>query len=228
MTTMHDWPGVAAPQIDRWILSADLGQTGDPTAITVAHHVVTPLDRWTPIREREYWKQERTETIDALHIERLPLNMSYVDQVRHIRTLLIRPPFDRLKPDFLIDSTGVGKGVADLFDALHVKPIRVTISSGLETNQHGAYEFTVPKQELISSLDAAMHSSKLRIASKLREADALRNEFVDFERKITASGRATYAARATAHDDLVLSLSMVTWWCAYRQRNVTTHEELHI
>lgn len=73
-----------------------------------------------------------------------------------------------------------------------------------------------------------MHSGKLRIAAKLREAEALRGEFVDFERKITASGRATYAARATAHDDLVLSLSMGVWWCAYRQRNTITRTELLI
>lgn len=147
---MEEWPGISAPKIDKWILSADLGQTGDPTAITVLRHQVTPLENWTLIRERKCWKQEREETIDALHIERLPLNMSYVDQVGHIKMLLARPPFDRTKPDFLIDATGVGKGVADLFDVLQPRPIRITISAGLEVNQHGD-SYTVPKQELIRS-----------------------------------------------------------------------------
>jgi hypothetical protein len=65
---------------------------------------------------------------------------------------------------------------------------------------------------LISVLDARLHTGELKIAAALSDAGALQEELKDFQRKVSEAGRATYAARIGAHDDLVLSVAIALWW----------------
>ena len=57
-----------------------------------------------------------------------------------------------------------------------------------------------------------LHRGVLRFAAALSEAGAMKDELQDFRRKLSDAGRATYAARTGAHDDLVLACAIACWW----------------
>jgi hypothetical protein len=120
----------------------------------------------------------------------------------------------------------VGRAVGDIFDAAGLCPNRVTITAGLESTQHGGRSWHVPKSFLISGLDARLHTGELKIAAALSDAGALQEELKDFQRKVSAAGRATYNARVGAHDDLVLAVAIAVWFAT----NMPTwsREELRI
>jgi hypothetical protein len=57
-----------------------------------------------------------------------------------------------------------------------------------------------------------LHSGELRFAKASSEAGALQEELKDFHRKVSEAGRATYQARGSAHDDLVLAVAIAVWF----------------
>lgn len=189
---------------DRFVLAADLGQSSDPTAIAVLqHNLVT----------RRHWRGmvEKSETFDVRHLERLPLGLSYVEQVNRVAQLLARPPLNN-GCAFVIDGTGVGRAVADLFDDIGTKPIKVTITAGNEQSDQGDRRWHVPKGLLISALDARLHTGEMRFAADLQDAPAMAEELKDFRRHVSAAGRYSYDARTGKHDDLVLACALALWY----------------
>jgi hypothetical protein len=202
------------PRSTRFIVSADLGQSTDPTAIAVLQHQRGVFD---PGSETERHcnltshLQKPAERTDVRHLERLPLGMSYPSVVQHIAELLARPPL--VGAELIIDETGVGRAVGDIFVEAGLKPKRITITAGNEaTSGHGRDRYHVAKTILISNLDAMLHTKELRFAAALTEAGAMAEELKDFRRKVSDAGRSTYAARTGRHDDLVLAVAIGCWW----------------
>lgn len=189
---------------DKWALAADLGQSNDPTAICVMQHRVI---------ERKHWRDgisKVSENFDVRWLARLPLGLSYVDQVAEVRRLLARPPLnDGCK--FTIDSTGVGRAVGDLFNDAGMHPTQVTITAGNEQTRVDHYRYHVPKGVLISTLDARLALGELRFAATMNEAGALADELKDFQRKVSSAGRTSFEARVGKHDDLVLAVALGLW-----------------
>jgi hypothetical protein len=203
----------------RYVVGCDLGQSSDPTAICILEHqkgVFDPnndFERHTGLGRKP---QTAGERIHCRHLERLPLGMSYPTVVEHLKALMLRPPLtgDRqIKPaELVVDDSGVGRPVSDLLVDAGLKPIRVTITAGNEVSPVGPNRFHVAKTILISTVDAVLHTGVLRFAASLGDAEAMREELKDFRRKLTDAGRATYAARTGAHDDLVLAVAIACWW----------------
>jgi hypothetical protein len=233
MTTPHvnpkDWPMRPVRPIDRWILSADIGQSIDPTALSLLHHTrkaVPGDDAWKADAVRKVWRQAKVERFDILNLKRLPLGVSYTVQVDHVRKLIVRLRERGIDPDFVLDFTGCGRPVGDMFDAVGLSPTKILITGGNETTRHGGKVWHVPKVTLVSSLEALMDTGEFKIAADADDALTLVNELKDFRRKVSESGRAQYEARASAHDDLVLSCAMAVWHA--RNRNEVTREELKL
>lgn len=206
-----DWRQIPARAVDEWIVGCDLGQTTDPTALCVMNHRVVPLDGWECNDAAQYWKQKRTEHFDVRHLERLPLGLAYPVQAQHVASVMARPPLNT-GAKLVIDETGVGRAVGDIFDAAGLRPNRVTITAGMEITQHGGNSWHVPKAHLISGVDARLHTGELAFAEGLADAPALADELKDFRRKVSEAGRATYSARTGAHDDLVLAVAIALWF----------------
>jgi hypothetical protein len=212
---------VFLPRSTRWIVGVDLGQSSDPTAIAVLEHVKGVLDAGSELERHcglSTDKQTSAERINVRHLERLPLGVSYPACVQHVKDLLVRPPLcghDRVKPATLvIDETGVGRAVGDIFEQAGLRPKRVSITAGSEVTLAGRDRWHVAKMALISIVDALLHRGVLRFASALSEADAMRDELKDFRRKLSDAGRATYGARIGTHDDLVLAVGIGCWWAS--------------
>ena len=210
---------VFLPRRARYYVGCDLGQSSDPTALAVLEHVRGVMDagsEWERHTGLSTHLQTPAERINVRHLERLPLGMSYPSVVAHVADLLSRPPLTRTDDhpaaELVIDSTGVGKAVADIFSDAGLKFQAVTITAGNEATWAGQDRWNVAKTILISTLDAMLHIKTLRFASALSEADAMKDELLDFRRKLSETGRSTYAARSGRHDDLVLAVAIACWW----------------
>src|SRR5262245_25199775 len=122
-------PFYAHEETTRYVVGCDLGQSADPTAIAVLQHVKGELDYDGGAYARHIRgnKETNAERIDVRHLERLPLGLPYPHVVEHIRHLLARPPLcgtyslggKEITPPahLVIDETGVGKAVGDIFGA---------------------------------------------------------------------------------------------------------------
>src|SRR5262245_47776253 len=208
----------------KWVIGCDLGQSSDPTAICVLQHTkgVLDYDGYAYSRHIRGGKETDTERFDVRHLERLPLGLPYPSVVEHVRDLLCRPPLcgtyslagKEITPpaQLIIDSTGVGRAVSDIFTERGLRHIEVTITAGMETTQPLKDRWHVSKSALISTVDALLHTGELRFAAALTEASTMKDELLDFRRHLSAAGRATYAARTGKHDDLVLAVAIACWW----------------
>lgn len=195
-----------------FVLAADLGQSSDPTAIAILDH--------------RHWQQVRVDghvlasgdQIDVRHLQRLPLGLSYPEVVGEVQRLLARPPL-RDGCDLVIDQTGVGAPVGDLFETHGLQPIRISITGSVDKAVCvGLNKWHVAKGLLISTLDSRLHCGDLRIAKDLGEAGALAEELKDFRRHVSAAGRFQYEARVGKHDDLVLAVAIGLWSIVGRPR----------
>ncbi len=187
-----------------FVLGADLGQSTDPTAIAVLEHCKFFNRHVGGIRT------QIAERFDVRHLARLPLGLSYPSVVQEVQLLISRKPLAG-RCELIIDETGVGRAVADIFDSTGLKPTRVSIPAGTDQSRHGLRGWHVAKQILISTLDARLHTGELRFAAELLEAGAMQEELKDFRRKVSAAGRYAYEARVGKHDDLVLAVAIALW-----------------
>jgi len=201
-------PGTRRNSTAKYVLAADLGQSTDPTAIAVIEHTHA-------FREWERGGRDQFEdTFDVRHLQRLPLGLSYPAVVQEVAMLLARPPLVG-NCELVIDETGVGRAVGDIFDTAGMSPTRVTITAGIEQSPaNGGWH--VSKQVLISTLDARLHTGELRFAKELLEAGTMQEELKDFRRKVSVAGRYTFEARVGKHDDLVLAVAIGLWCCVGR------------
>jgi hypothetical protein len=197
-------PGVRHFIDSRYCLGADLGQQNDFTALCVIE-----ARRHSHVTVKGLILKEWDEYL-VRHMERVPLHTDYVQVVTHIRQVYMRPPLDGTC-DLIIDDGGVGRAVGDLALAAGLRPTRVTITGGDAQTQKDGRRWNVSKGILISILDAALHSQKLKISPAVLEATAFREELVDFRRSVTAAGRFTYEARVGRNDDLILACAITIW-----------------
>ena len=205
-----------------FVMGVDLGQSNDPTAIAVIHHRREVRDGWTTVMYPGGGgrvTQNYEERFEVRFLQRLPLLTPYPEQVSHVAGLMARPPL--VGSELAIDDTGVGRAVGDMFDAAGLKPIRITQTAGLTEDHVDERRWHVPKGVLFSVLDARLHRGELRFAPKLTEAEATKEEFMDYQRRISAAGRASYEARQGKHDDIV-SAVQIALWTALRPRSTSS------
>ncbi|MCI4567206.1 hypothetical protein [Lysobacter sp. CFH 32150] len=200
--------GLSLKVMRRFAVGVDVGQSQDPSAICVASRIVTePLN--PALAQLNPFPKPRVE---VHHLERLKLGTPYPQQVDHIANMLLRAPLVTLNPTVLVDYTGVGRPVFDMF---HERPALrwargIVITGGRETSAIPA-GWSVPKVELVSKLQALLHSGLLKIPRSLPDAKVLTRELQDFRVRYTDAGNAVFNAREGAHDDLVLALALAVF-----------------
>lgn len=201
-------------------VGVDLGQSRDPTAIIVTRAYRSHLDEPSfapggplPDAAKEPEDQFRPELHhQIIHIERIPLGTAYPEVVRQVSEAADwAAQYGR--PVVVMDSTGVGRPVVDLFrrDSRHALRA-VTFTGGATATKVDAYSWRVPKRELIGSLEVVMQTSRLFALPGQRLAKDLFDELASFQFKMTDSGNDTYDAASGTHDDLVCALALAVWW----------------
>lgn len=171
----------------------DLGQSADSTALCLL--------------EKHAGEQAR---YDVRYLQRYPLGTSYPDIVSDVAQRLQRPALHGTP--LIVDGSGVGRAVVDLFRKQLRPVIPITITAGGQATLDEQGYWRVSKRDLIGNLQVLLQCERLRIAAELPEAATLVHELLNYEVKITAAAHDVYNARDGMHDDLVLALALAAWW----------------
>ena len=217
--------------MSNYIVAVDLGQVADYTAIAIIERVPPrPPEGWQTTINRV---DPATAAVRAVanpypgkpdyhvrHLERPPLGTKYTAVVARVQELLGTAPLDVRTTPLVIDRTGVGRGVFDLFKGAGMQPRGITITGGESVSQDAddPLHTRVPKRDLAGCLVALVQGERLKIAGGLAEGPTLVNEQLHFKVKIhLATGNDTYESwRESIHDDLVLAVAMGCWWGEHR------------
>ncbi len=193
----HYYDGPQFHPAPKFTLGLDLGQARDYTALVIL----------------ERHGEEAQAVYHARHLQRFPLGTPYPAIVSDVAEILRRPPLSTGRARLAVDETGVGAPVVDLFRqaqlnaALH--PIHIT--GGATINYDRGVEY-VPKRDLVSVVQVALQTDRLKIAGALPEAQILVRELQNFQVKITEAANDTYGAwREGTHDDLVLAVALALY-----------------
>ena len=194
-----------------YVAGLDLGQQNDRTALVVLEADPPPLN--------VFGEPERDHTLyRARHIERYEEKISYTEQVARVRDTVARLPGDA---PLVIDATGVGRAVADLFDDCGRAVTRITITGGDHVHREGR-EYRVPKSDLASTAQALLQTDRLQFSARVPLTGLLMEELKDFRVKVSDSGHTRFEHREGAHDDLVLALAMAAWYAEHGDPRVFT------
>jgi hypothetical protein len=218
-----------------FLVGLDLGQVSDPTALMVLKRSMAFTAAGLPRRNRQ---GGLTYAYEARHIARYR-GVPYPEIVRKVSTLIRHPALGRM-PRLAIDATGVGRPVVDMFldEDMPCEVYPITITAGDEARRDGwnhtnVRAYWVPKNELVSAVQALLQSGRLKVARippppETPNAEPLdetfRKELLDFRAKITAAANKTFEARTGKNDDLVLAGAMAGW--LGEQRGVHYHVDV--
>jgi hypothetical protein len=201
-----------------FFVGVDFGQAQDYTAVSILHRreIVEPqnvrLAEYTPGLEVE---ECLVDLFDLVHLERFPLNTSYLDIVDRIARMLYAPELQGNRV-LVVDQTGCGRPVTDMLKGRNLAPlIGITITGGNAVSQTPD-GFNVPKRDLVSVLQLHLQSGRLGIAATLPDADLLRDEILNFKTKVRLKdGEEEYGVwREGIHDDMVLATAVALWYAS--------------
>ncbi|MBQ4853227.1 hypothetical protein IMW82_00840 [Rhodanobacter sp. B2A1Ga4] len=196
-------------------VGVDLGQSHDPTSIAVIEKVAPeiPADTHPPKVEALRFAMRSIRPKYQLRLlEQAPLGESYILQAHRLKRILARAQIAEHDPLVWIDGTGVGKAVVDIFRQERIPNLRpVAITFAGQEGPDGRGGHSVPKINLVSRVQAAMHTGCLVMPDTLPLAKTFRRELLDFRVSYSAVGNATFGAREGAHDDLILAVALAMY-----------------
>jgi hypothetical protein len=188
----------------RYLVGLDFGQAADYTALGVLEWqgADDAARAAQPAGERRY---------HCRHLERLPIGTPYPAVVAHVLSLLATPAL-RGRATLVVDATGVGRPVVDMLRQAGLWPVAITITGGSSVGGDGN-GWTVPKRDLVGTLQVLLQGERLQFAAELPMVPTLVAEMMAFRVKITDAAHDTYGAwREGAHDDLVLAVAVAAWY----------------
>src|SRR5215211_7434583 len=199
----------------------DLGQSADYTALAVVQSVHT--------RKAD---GQTAKGLHLRHLERYPLRTPYPEIVEKVVALVrderlspteydpSRGRYSSKPPALVVDNTGVGVAVTDLLKSKGLKFTPVTITAG-DTAHRVKGTWRVPKRDLVAALEVPFHTGELKVAEGLMLWPVLKEELLNFRRKIDLkTAHDSYEHwRESDHDDLVLATALACRQ-ATRRRNV--------
>jgi hypothetical protein len=119
----------------------------------------------------------------------------------------------------VVDQTGVGAPVVDMFNKAGLSPVGVLIHGGSNESRE-VRTWHVPKRNLVAVVQVPLQNKRLQIADgPLR--DILINELLNFKVKIDpVTAHDSYSAwREAEHDDLVLAVALAIWWADHNRKS---------
>jgi len=213
------------------IIGLDLGQASDPSALIFLecpiwvhadiaaalnirnHGHLAPSDL-TPHQLSRLPHETPPEPLPLLlrGLKRYELGTPYPAIVEDVTRLCERQPH-RKQTALVIDKTGVGAPVFDLFVAAGLAPIGITITGG-DTVIAVEGGFRVPKRDLVGVVQSLLQTRRLKFAEALPLLGVLKQELQNFRVKIDPkTAHDSYSAwREGLHDDMVLGCALACWW----------------
>ncbi|MDX1982927.1 MAG: terminase family protein [Bryobacteraceae bacterium] len=182
----------------RYFIGVDLGQKRDYTAISIIERAEVITGPKDPV----HYQHPTRITYTVRHLERIALGTPYPDIVAHVCALVRHPALGDYKA-LIVDGTGVGQPVVDLFR--RQKPgcpfYPVTITGGDSSHSSGGIYY-VPRNTLLTQLEISLTQGQLKICGELKETETLLGELLGLRQ----------GSRVTrTHDDLVFAAALANW-----------------
>jgi len=194
------------PDRKEFIIGVDLGQAQDYTAISILEKIRKFNHILFDYKEPFY---------HCRYLNRPKLNTPYPEIVKRVGDIYneLKQEQGGQSPALVIDSTGVGRAVFDMFKEAGLNPKGINITGGDKVTRSGSFR-NVPKRDLVGTLQVLFQTGKLKVAKELPEATTLINELLNFKVKININtAHDSYESyREGIHDDLVLSVACAAWW----------------
>jgi hypothetical protein len=239
-----------------YYVGVDLGQKADYTAVAVIEEPVW-IESWTTERGRCAWQLGIEESgwvspekfhpselgqvlasnyyegkpagapLSLRHLERFELGTPYPQIVERVTAILRTEPLRRRRCALVVDATGVGAGVVDMFVHAGLSPIPVTIHGG-DTVHYQRPGYRVPKRDLVGAVQVLLQSERLKVVRSLPEAATLRSELQNFRVRIDPrTAHDSYSHwREAEHDDLVLATALAAWFRQFWNTHLDTANAL--
>jgi hypothetical protein len=237
--------------LPHYVVGLDLGQASDYTAICVMDRQLKPVGKPENTYERRnlpdlsgsekvaVWKQQVENVMTVRYLDRPPLRTSYtkiVDGVLdRIVALFPRDLYPRGgKAVLVIDATGVGRGVVDMFYragkerdlgnvGISLTPCTITGGTG-RASANGGF-VSLPKHELIHTGGVIpMQAGRLKWGPRIKNRDVLEKELLTYTKKINiATGSTQFEPwREKEHDDLLFAVCLAGWQWAHKTPSYLT------
>lgn len=205
----------------KFIFAVDLGQVNDYTALIILerHQEVTTTQVCTvkdpSLASGKDWKPKITFQDAIYHcryIERMR-NLSYPVMIERVRRVIENPEIGgRYK--LVLDQTGVGRPVYDLFKLSGMDIFGISITGGNADRIISRSEAHVAKTNLVGITQVVSQADppRLKYAADLADLDLLRNEIANFKVTLSKNANELFSVREGLHDDLILALSLGLWF----------------
>ena len=190
-----------------YIISASLGTGIQPTAFAVLEQEILKGDRWSP----------ETAVLRLRHLERMPLGAaSYPDIVKQVSTLLataeIKDGEKCSETDVVLDVTGTGRAIVELFERADIRPIVAIITGAGVLEEEIDDVWHLPKVELVGALRVVYEIERLKMAQSLDLVPTLLEELRDFKmRPPRIDPNDPESWREAEFDDLVFAVALACW-----------------
>jgi hypothetical protein len=175
----------------RFYAGLDLGQSQDPSAVCVL----------------EAHGAEDARRYDVRYLDQFELQTPYPRIMEATVALVNRPPMQG-QYELVIDQSGVGRAIFDMFVETKLQPIGVTITGGGSWHRESRRQWHVSKILLVGTVQKFLQSGRLRIGSELKHARTLQEELREFRVQITKAAHEVYEVREGKHDDVLLSVAV--------------------
>ena len=194
------------------LIGMDLGQLQDYTAISV----VRVIETQTPVTlednpNRRHKAYDKFMTYQVLHLERFK-GKTYSQALDRVAIVMDHPSMFLDAKELILDASGLGQPVLEMAYSRDFDSVTGVVITGGEQARYNDGKYHVPRTELISCLVSVFQSQRITIAGDLEHKDILIGELSSLQVKKRPSGHEAYeSAKATEHDDMVLSLGMAIW-----------------
>jgi hypothetical protein len=191
-------------------IGLDLAQVRDYSAFAIVERVQTSNIDHT----------EGALEYHVRHLSRFELGTPYTEIVMRIGELLNgRELRDRTR--LVLDRTGVGAPVADMFLHAGQNPFSICFTSGNRETSRGR-TLCVPRNYFVSILQILLQAGRLKISNALQVAPVLERELLRFSlRHRAADEDLSDCWRENDHDDLVFAVAMACYYFERRARRNT-------
>jgi len=189
----------------QFIVGLDLGQMQDYSALVIAQKDV----------------KDGLAHYAIPHLQRFPLHTSYPTIVDKVKEMLESPALWRRDATLIIDATGCGLPVLNMFERSHLPcPVRGVWIHGGDSVTRENLNFRTPKRDLVSVVSVLLQSGRLRITDSLPDSRTLERELLNFKVTIDSqTGHDSYSSwRENIHDDLVLATALALWFGEHGRR----------
>ncbi len=196
-----------------FVFGVSIGLAQDFTAICILER----FEELTGEAKNGRWLTE--VRYEAPYLERLPLGTGFIEITERLKELIDDlPSHGRLRT--LVDRTICGRPPIDHMrkEGLTVAPVKIMHSG---TARGGVYYgFSVPKDEMASSLMLLFQADRLKIRDTA-EADELTNELQNYSPKPSSViGKDLEAWRERPSDDLVFATMLPCWFGERRLQTI--------